>query len=236
MKAKSIIWVIALCMIASSCKETENNEIPDPGYGFFPLEIGSYVVYKADSIFHDHPVANIPGIHDTAHYYIKEVIESEFLDAENNPSMRIVRYKRNNADEPWDLRNVWFARRSASNAERVEENKRYVKLGFPISKYSNWDGNALNDLDEWRCKYDSLYNQREIGGLAFPQTLRVSQRDYLTEVNDEYAYEIYAKDVGLIFRHHKVLYTRPTYLNNRIAKNIISGYEYKWEIMEYGME
>src|SRR5690554_1887299 len=101
MKAKSIIWVIALCIVASSCKETENVEIPDPGYGYFPLEIGAYVVYKADTIFHDHPVANIPGIHDSIQYFVKEVVDSEFLDAENTPSMRIVRYKRQSEEDPW---------------------------------------------------------------------------------------------------------------------------------------
>lgn len=230
-----VIWLL-LALALLSCQESDEVVPPQLGYEFFPLQTGSYIIYQADTIFHDHPVADIPGIHDTLSYFIKEVIDEEFNDAEEKPSMRIVRYKRQNPEDDWELKNIWYARITSSNAQRVEENRRYVKLGFPISENATWDGNALNDLKEWRCTYDKLYQSKTIDNLYFDQTVTVNLHNYLTEVNDEFAQEIYAKNIGLIFRHHKVLFTRPSYLNNRIAKNIISGYEYRWQIVEYGME
>lgn len=230
------IWLLFGLALISCAGNNDEIIPPQLGHEFFPLKTGAYVIYKADSIHHDQPVADIPGIHDTLSYYIKEVIDEEFNDAEEKPSMRIVRYKRQNPDDEWQLKNIWYARINNLNAQRVEENKRYIKMGFPISTRATWDGNALNDLKEWRCTYDSLYQSKKMGDLHFNQTVTVNMHKYLTEVNDEFAKEIYAKDVGLIFRHHKVLFTRPSYLNNRSAKNIISGYEYTWQIVEYGME
>lgn len=235
MKKYQII-VFCLGFFLFSCSEKNEDITPRLGYEFFPLEEGTYIIYKTDTIFHDHPVADIPGIHDTLSYFIKEVVGDEFIDAEGKNSKRIVRYKRNTEEDNWELKNIWYARISAASAQRVEENRRYVKLGFPISTQATWDANALNDQKEWKCKYDSIYSKKKINNIDFQQTVSVNQHKYLTEVNDEYGYEIYAKDVGLIFRHHKVLFTRPSYLNNRVAKNIISGYEYKWEIVEYGVE
>lgn len=237
MTLKYVLGLLVLALLIASCSDKPTEEIPaDPGYSYFPIEMGTYVVYKADSIFHDQPLSSVPGIHDTAHYFIKELIDSVFIDAAEEESQRILRYKRNAETEPWVYTDAWYMKRTASNAQRIEENRRYVKLGFPISLFSNWNGNALNDLDEWRYEYDSLYTARTMGDLSFPKTITVKERNFLTEVNDEFAYEIYAENVGLIFRHHKVLFTRPSYLNNRVANNIISGYEYKWEIVEYGVE
>lgn len=225
-----------LLIAAFSCKEDESDYEPDLGYSYFPTEIGSYITYRADSIFHDNPTTAAAGIHDTISYYIKEVVESEVLDALEEPAMRIVRYKRDTPDDAWELRDVWMAKTSSRNAEKVEENRRYVKLAFPISATSEWDGNALNDLEEWRYSYDSIGYGRDFDTLSFEQTVFVNQRQFLTEVNDERAYEIYAKGVGLIYRYHKQLFTRPSYLNNRVAENIISGNEFRWEVTDYGME
>lgn len=229
------LWIILLSFL-SSCTESEQEVTPDPGYAYFPLEAGQYTVYKVDSIYHDQPESNIPGIHDTIHYFLKEVVDEAYEDASGETALRITRFKRTDPDEDWVLTDVWSAKRNAGNAERVEENLRYVKLAFPVSSYATWDANALNILPAWKCHYDSLQTSRTLGDLTFENTLTVMQRDFLTEVNDEYAWEVYAKDAGLIYRYYKRLYTRPSYLNNRVAGNIISGSEYSWEIIAYGIE
>jgi hypothetical protein len=228
--------LLIIMMLFSSCSDDEQQVMTDPSYAYFPVEIGTYVTYRADSIYHDQPQADIQGIHDTTSYFLKEVIESEFEDAEGETSLRLERFKKQNMDDEWVLSDVWFAKRSSNNAEKVEENRRYVKLGFPVSEFATWNGNALNNLDEWTYEYDSLELERSYGEFSFPNTITVLQRDFLTEVNDEFAYEIYAEGVGLIFRKHKQLFTRPSYLNNRVAENIISGNEFTWEIIDYGKE
>lgn len=233
---KRILFVILAAGLFVQCSDDTSNEEVDLGYAFFPLEVGSYYTFKADSIYHDQPDAAIPGIHDTTSYYIKEVYDSFFLDAEDLESMRIVRYKKDSLHHEWQLRDVWYARLNPLNAERVEEDMRFIKLGFPISPFSTWDSNALNPLEDWESDYDSLYMARAIGELDFQNTIRVNQHMFRTEINDELSFEIYAEDVGLVKRFHKKLYTRPAYINYPIASNIINGSEYTWEIIDYGEE
>lgn len=233
---KRILIAILIAGFLVQCSEDNSDEVVDLGYGYFPLEVGAFITYKADSIYHDQPVAAIPGIHDTATYYIKEVYDSFFLDAEDIENMRIVRYKKDSLQHDWELKDVWFARLNSMNAERVEEDLRYIKLGFPISSFSSWNSNAMNTLDEWESEYDSLNVARTFGELDFLNTIMVNQHKFRTEINDELAYEIYADDVGLIKRFFKVLYTRPAFINNPVAQNIINGTEYTWEVIDYGEE
>jgi hypothetical protein len=233
---QTAVFLLFLVFVLFGCSENEEPTNPDLGYDYFPLSIGSYIIYEVDSIYHDQPEAAVPGVHDTTSYFIKEVQDSFILDAQDEESVRIERYKKDSLEGEWEIQDVWMAKRSSNNAERVEENRRFVKLGFPVSRTSSWDGNALNDLDEWTHTYDSIGSSRELNTLIFENTLRVNQRDFLTEVNDEFAFEIYAREVGLIHRYHKELFTRPNYLNNRVAENIISGNEYSWKVIEYGME
>jgi hypothetical protein len=233
---KRIMLAIFIAGFFVQCADDASDEAVDLGYAFFPLKEGAYYTFKADSIYHDQPVATIPGIHDTSSYYIKEVYDSFFLDAEEKENMRIVRYKKDSLHHDWQITDVWFARLNALNAERVEEDMRFIKLGFPISPFSSWDSNALNTLDPWDSDYDSLYMARTIGELEFENTIRVNQHQFRTEINDELSFEIYAEDVGLVKRFHKELYTRPAYINYPIAANIINGSEYTWEIIDYGEE
>ncbi len=227
-----------LLIFLVGCSDDDTGQVtnPEPGYAFYPAESGRFIVYQVDSIYHDQPVSNEPGIHDTVSFFLKEVIDGDFDDAIDEVSFEIKRFKKSTIEADWQLTDVWFAKRSSRNVERVEENQRFVKMAFPILASAEWDGNALNDLDEWVYKYDSLFESRSIDSLLFDRTIRIDQRNFLTQVNDELAWELYAEDVGLIYRYHKVLFTRPNYLNNRVAANIISGIEYRWKIINYGFE
>jgi hypothetical protein len=226
-----------MALIWFGCSE-ENGDDPELnlGYDYFPVEVGTYVEYRADSIWHDQPDPNIEGIHDTTSYFIREVIESELEDAAGEPAVRVERYKRNSTDEAWMLTDVWMAKRTAENAERVEENLRYIKLAFPIRSTASWDVNALNFRDTWQASYDSIGVPRELEDLLFPTTVRVLQRDFRNLIDDEFAYEIYAENVGLIKRYERDLTTQINYVNDPVASNIRLGYEFNWEIIDYGLE
>lgn len=234
---RKILYFLFACFGLLACKEEGLNESDiDLGYGYFPVEVGSFIEYRADSIWHDQPDPEIEGIHDTTTYFIRETIESLISDAQDEPSMRIVRYKRSEPLEEWRLTDVWLAKRTAQNAQKVEENVRYVKMAFPISASAMWNVNALNSKGEWRAHYDSLFVETEIQGMIFPKTVKVVQRDSKNLIDDEFAYEVYAESVGLIKRYERDLTTRLNYVNYPSAENIRLGHEFKWEIIDYGFE
>ncbi len=232
---KLLFLILAVTLIG--CAEDESIEtLYISGYSYFPLESQSYFIYEVDSIFHQNPNPGSEGIHDTAQYFLKEVIGKTFLDAEEKESYEVLRYKRDSVHHDWQLTNVWFARLNPNNAERVEDNKRYIKMGFPITPDQRWDGNAKNVLEEWECEYDSIQVAKVYDELSFPNTVQVTQRDFKTAVNDEFVFEIYADGVGLVERYHRVLFTRLNYLNDPSAENIIDGNEFNWKLIEYGEE
>jgi len=224
-------------MILCSCAD-DSQEISETnlGYAYFPTEIGRYVDYKVDSIWHDQPEFNIDGIHDTSSYYLREVIESEFVDAQGENSLRIERYKKDTEEDDWALVDIWFAKRRSSNAEKIEENVRYVKLAFPLNMNATWDLNALNVKEEWPTRYDSLFLERNIGENLFETTITTVQRENKNLIDDEFAYEIYAEGVGLIIRYERDLETQFGFQDNPIAANIRSGHEFYWEVIDYGSE
>jgi len=233
---KFLFFLIASFVFVSCTEDDTDDPELNLGYDYFPVQIGTFVEYRADSIWHDQPDPNIEGIHDTTSYFIREEIESEVLDAQEEPSLRIVRYKRDNPTDDWNLTDVWFAKRTAQNAEKVEENIRYIKLAFPIRESAVWNLNALNAKDEWPAFYDSLFVERQVEGLLFPRTVRVLQRDNKNLIDDELAFEIYAEGVGLIKRYERDLTTQLNFVNEPIAENIRLGHEFKWEIIDYGVE
>jgi len=235
MSLRCILYLSVLVCV-SCVRDDGDTEPANAGYGFFPIAVGTFVEYRADSVYHDQPDPNIPGIHDTTVFFIREVIESEFLDAMGETSLRIERYTRSNEEEEWNLSDVWFAKRTDRNAQKVEENNRFVKLGFPVSAPATWDGNALNTLGPWIYQYDSLFQERTYNEIVFPQTIKVLQRDNKNFVEDELAFEIYAADVGLIYRYFRDLDTRLDYTNFPTAANIRLGVEFKWEILDYGVQ
>lgn len=175
----------------SSCEKRGKAE--DFYYDYFPIEIGSYVTYDVEE--------NIYDLQSTSEtYQIKELIESEFVDNLGRPSLRIERYKRATADDEWKIKDVWHSTRTTSQAEKTEENVRYVKMSFPIRNYQEWDGNIYNTENEWLYFYDSIGDSRTINGLSFDETVKVVQRENFNLIEQEEAYEIYANGVGLIYR------------------------------------
>lgn len=233
---KRLLFILGLGIIFFSCeKETETSEV-NLGYSYFPLESGNFYVYKVDSIYHDQPNANIDGIHDTVSYFRKEKIDSVFLDALKEPSYRIVRYIKSAEEDPWRLTEIWAAKSTASNGQRVDDNKRYVRLVFPISVSSRWDGNALNNLDEHTHSYSEIGMPRTYDQLDFLSTILVNQHEFQSLVNDEKEFEVYAEDVGLVEKYFKNLKTRTEYTFEPIAEHIQEGVEYHLTILEHGKE
>lgn len=235
---KQFFCLIILALLIAACSRDDDGDQVnlDLGYGYFPIETGHYVVYRADSIWHDNPTQDAVGVHDTSSYYIKELIESDFTDGSGETAQRLERFKRFSQDDPWELVDVWFIKRTSLNAQKIEENVRYIKMGFPIESNSTWNGNALNNNPPRTYRYDSLYVARTFGELTFPETVKVLQLDNFNFVEDQHAFEIYAPEVGLVRRYFRDLTTRLDYSEDPVADNIRFGTEFNWEIVEYGME
>jgi len=230
MKKRSIhIFIFALTIIGiNSCKKDAETTPVDLGYEYFPNDLGNYIVYEVDSISYDDAIRDP----DTTQYLLKEKIESLFYDNSGRPTLRIERYKKiYNPSVPYDsiqwvISDIWTSNRTTTTAEQTEENIRYIKLVFPITKGKAWNGNTFNILGKKDYKMISIDKNETINNMSFDSVITVSQFqqiNFIEYINEE---EKFAKNIGLIYKKKDNLY------DGGSADTV--GYTFTQKIISYG--
>ena len=209
-------------------KDTPTGPSLNFGYNYFPDEVGRYIIYEVDSIAQD----DKSNKHDTTRYLLKELIASTFLDNSNRPTLRIERYyKFYNKNIPYDSMNwmgprVWFANKTIYTAEKVEENIRYLRLSFPVTKGGKWNGNVYNTFGRKDYQVVSLDQPETVNALDFDSVVTVRQSQKIDFIEYIYEAEKYARNIGLVYKVRDSLYDGGT------ADTI--GFMYTQKIISYG--
>lgn len=222
---KNKIGIVFLSLIIFSCKKDKDEPV-DFKYEYAPQTIGHFCVYDVMEITHDDAV----NIHDTTIYTLKEKIESSFIDAQGQPSLRIERSKLD-TNGNWVISDIWYSTRITSRYEKIEEDERFIRLAFPVKLDKEWNGNAYNQIGEWSYKYTDVDVPRVYNGLNFSQTARVLQIDEFNFVQRQLCYEVYAKNIGLVCKYYKYLT-----INAFDSTNIDKGDELYMNLLYYGVE
>lgn len=221
---KTAICSLVVILFVSCKKET----VPpvNPALNYFPLQTGKWAEYVVDSIVHaDNDNNNDDSVY-SYRYYIREVIDHTITDGVGDVSQVIYRYKRNMPNEDWSIIAAWTQKLNSIGAYRTEENVRYQKLAFPISRNTEWNGNNMNTLEEQLYSYTDLHQQYSVSNLVFDSTITVVQLDENNFIERNFAIEVYATDVGVVFKQ-----------NDRLEKRlgvVVEGLEYKMELIAYG--
>lgn len=197
-----ILTVITILFVA--CKDVTEDPNIDLGLDYFPIEVGKWLVYEADSVVFN----GFTGTIDTTEFFIREFVESNFTDNEGRPASRIERSYRSNENEDWVLRDIWYAVKDSQYAERIEENVRFLKLVFPITANKTWKGNTyinsndpdLNFYDDWDYEITNTNTSYQYGDLNLSNAIDIQQIDFETFIEKSYGKETYAKGVGLVFK------------------------------------
>jgi hypothetical protein len=228
------IYAVVLCLFLSlvifTCKKKDKEIIPvNYGYNYFPEKVGQYAIYEVDSIAQD----DASNKHDTTRYLLKELIAESFLDNSGRPAYRMERYyKYYRKNIPYDSMNwqgprVWYANSTISTAEKVEENVRYIKLTFPVSKGKKWDGNAYNTLGQKQYEVTSVDVPETINGVHFDSVITIKQFEQVDFIEYIYQEEKYARNIGLVYK------VQDSLLYNGGAADT-TGYTYTQQIITYG--
>ena len=108
--------------------------MPPVSLNYFPTEIGAWVTYSVDSIYH----AENDNLNDDSVYYshseIKEEIDSSFIDGSGQTVQVINRYYIIDPSNDWSIINVWTQYLTPYSAYRIENNIPLHKLAFPINE------------------------------------------------------------------------------------------------------
>jgi hypothetical protein len=199
-------------MCLSACKKDASLSNPDFKYDYYPLDSGHTVEYAVDSVRFS--FLN-PGVQiDTISYFIKEVVGDTFTDDLGQVNYRVWRYRKDSVTQAWRTDRAWSLLATPSNLQKNEDGLRYIKLVFPPRLGKEWSGNlyinALYDdpltpsgfeyLLDWEYEYTLLDQPYTLSGLNFDSTLCVLQADDENLLEKTYSKDIYAKEVGMIYK------------------------------------
>ena len=216
------IYLFISFHVLISCNKQDGTKLLDFNYDYYPLDLNQQREYSVTDILH-----NSLGS-DTVVYFLKEIITQELIDQQGDIAYRLERYWKMDSLADYSLKDVWTTKKTLRTAQKVEENIRYTKLIFPISRGSFWNGNGFNYLAEKEYYYDSINESSTYGLNSFDSTVCIIQNSNNNLLEFDEAYEVYAKNVGLVYKKDIELN-----INFGNVLDINEGYEYEQVLLNY---
>jgi hypothetical protein len=139
----------------------------------------------------------------TFNYFIKEKNDSVYFDNERRSTIILGRYKKDSANTGWYNCAAWAVNITTSTVEKVEENKRFVKMVFPVSENAGWNGNAYNTLPAQIYSYQNCFTSYTINSHFFDSTVTVRQQIDSTVFESHYELEVYAAHIGMVYKRYR---------------------------------
>lgn len=197
----------------SSCKKEV--ERPSDSNDYFPLQVGKYILYDVDSIVYD-DASRTTFINS---YQMRYDVVDSFNDNAGRVSYTINVHIRPETDEPFTPRDVIHVTKTASGLEWTQSNAKILKMAFPVSENTTWNGMAFIQLREpgmdeyntqrynWDFKYERIGADFDPGNNMFYNTVTVNGIDEVTNQPDDSVYadrnyyqEVYAAGIGMVYR------------------------------------
>lgn len=213
-------------MIFQGCSEDEPVKGSDEEY--FPLHTGFYQVYDVEEkVYENRQLTGVFG------YELKTEVVDSFLNQEGDYTFVIHRSTRATANDLWQFREAWSARTNSYQAISTEGNISYVRISFPTANNKEWNGNILNSLEEDSYLVESVGKPYELStNFLYDDALVIIQEDQLNALKRDQREEVYARNVGLIYKKSNVL----NYCDDTLCfgqQVIEDGVEYVQVLKEY---
>lgn len=186
-----IVGLLSLSVLAG-CKKDPVDPVP-LGYEFYPLRVGHWVEYEVDSMWRD----DVLNVHDSVSYRLLERVYETYTDAEGRTAYRIRRYVADGSGE-WQVRDVWTSYMDERYAEKTEENKRRLKLSFPVREARTWDVNVYNSDEKLEVAYRELDEPWASDSLSFEKSVMVRNVLPANSVIRRDYEEYYVREVGMV--------------------------------------
>jgi hypothetical protein len=223
-----------ICAIAFfSCKKT-GVSTSDPTRQYFPVKFGKSVTYNVDSIYYIDSLCKQIEVTSQQLYSITDT----FRDSGNRLSYIMNIYTRANESSPWQAQSVALITPTPTGLIYVQSTIPFIKMTFPVTANEAWAGNSLVETADstyklffnWRYVYQNLGMPYNNGLVNYNNTVTVLEDDETVSNPDTdpaqpasrtYYKEIYAYDVGMVYREFTHWTYTPDSLNTSTCK---SGY------------
>ena len=229
MNINRFIICVAISISTWSCNKTVDVLESKSVQSYMPLGIGKLIVYNLDSTVYTNLGTKIE-IHS---YQIKDTVQSATTDNLGRIVYRISRLLRSQVDtNNWKNIFTYNAIIDSSKIEIIESNQKYLKLMMPIKEGFSWKGNTyvntvtypeLQFLNNWEYNYQDVNKSITINNPA--------NKNIYSEIN--YSKEIFAENIGLVFKEFKHQVWQPGNANNSSGYYEENSYGIKMSILRH---
>ena len=229
MNINRFIICVAISISTWSCNKTVEVLESKSVQSYMPLGIGKFIVYNLDSTVYTNLGTKIE-IHS---YQIKDTVQSATTDNLGRIVYRISRLLRSQVDtNNWKNIFTYNAIIYSSKIEIIESNQKYLKLMMPIKEGFSWKGNTyvntvtypeLQFLNNWEYNYQDVNKSITINNPA--------NKNIYSEIN--YSKEIFAENIGLVFKEFKHQVWQPGNANNSSGYYEENSYGIKMSILRH---
>ena len=159
-----------------------------------------------------------------------------YTDVTGQAAHSIRRYRRMTESQPWQADSLWSARVTANEAIRTENGRDLIKLVFPVHDQLRWNGNRRNAAGEDEYEIRNNGQPFRVLDKPFDQTVTVVAQDDSTLLGQDKRVEVYARQVGLIYKERlQLVYCSST--PACVGKTQIAyGLRQRYRIRQYGQE
>lgn len=202
---KRALIVFSLIGLLLGCKDDESDSamLPFIGKEYVSLKVGQDAVYQIDSTIYNEFTGRINLVSSQQREYISRTE----LDAANRKTFIVEIHTRTSDSLPWRLNRVTRRVLTDFRYEVLDDNVITVPLVFPIVEEEKWNSNVLNSNQAREFEYKEVNEAFVNGNLQYDSTLTVLQFEEENLIEQQLEQEIYAVNVGLIFRSHKNIET-----------------------------
>ena len=161
-------------------------------------------VYEVVHIIHDDEVDR----HDTISYLLRQEVSDTFVDNTNTINKVVSYFKFEAISSSWIFfKKGLFSMKGNSWVKKLDNVSRVV-LKFPFSTSINWNVFSYNDLLPLQFQYQQIHKKISINGLEIDSTLTVGSPIFYSLVDFKKQFEIYEKNIGMIYSYSKDLTIR----------------------------
>lgn len=192
---KRIFYFIAFCILTwVSCTKENNAPAKNLHPEFYPLNKGSVVIYDVDSTAY----SNFTGTNVKFNFQLKDSVADTFTDLTGATVYRIERYKKPSGSNKWVFQQVIARSKTIRAAEELINNQRFVRLVFPPTKGTFWNGNSKNNIGKQDYAIEDDFTALTINNRSFDSTVTVKEIDEFNLIREDLVLKTYAKNVGLV--------------------------------------
>lgn len=206
---KNLSLIIAASLAFSGCEEEQELAEPVPYFSdYVTISKGTTWSYTVDSLaYSDFDEDNKI---DTFQY----IIENEILKLiDSSGDIReyeaIRHYKKTDSSTPYQ--SVKYKIEKTQEQYRVfTNNRKTIKMTFPVRKGKSWDANAFNAQPEQTYRYRKVHAPFSNQGMQYDSTLTIVQEDEGSLISRNFSQEIYRLGAGMVFKEKLDLEVRDT--------------------------